>query len=619
MATGNKLTVEIGADVSDLKQGITEAVIALEKLRQQKSVNLKAGLDVSSLNTQISAAKQNLDGLQKQLSSTSGSMGGLQKSTANGSNALMQFSRIAQDAPYGIMGIGNNLTATAEAFSYLKNQTGSTGGALKALAGSLMGSGGILLGISLLTTGFTLLAQSGLSVGDVIDKITGDFDESKSAMQRLNEEAAKGAQGQISTMNAYVNAASNINLSMSDRLIAVQKLQSEYPGYFGNLTKEQILNGDVAAQVRDVTKALIAKAKATASVEKIVKLAEEEEQIQNKINTSIAGMAKFYHLSKEEAAEFGVVLNKQLKGQINLLGELDKGNANNLSKSEKQALAAIRYSNNLQDLGNQLQKNISQQNKYTDSINKSTAASLKLDTPTPKAIKAPKPTEPTGDTPQVSAVSSLIPVGLVIPPINTAPIAEAFTGVRETVSSELLATMELMYNFSNDLNALVNDSLTSTFENLGTSIGEALATGGNVFSAIGNTLLQGISSFLSEMGGMLIKYGTLAVIKGKLDLAIASGGPISIGAGLAAIAVGVALKAIGGAIGARAKGGVSGGGGGASTSTGSGANNTSTTSGGLGFSTQSGGQSVVFEIAGTSLIGVLNNTTERNLRIGGKS
>jgi len=179
------------------------------------------------------------------------------------------------------------------------------------------------------------------------------------------------------------------------------------------------------------------------------------------------------------------------------------------------------------------------------------------------------------------------------------------------ISDEYASTLLLMAQFNDDASALVEGSLTSTFNNLGTAIGEALASGQNVFSAIGNSLLASIGSFLSEMGGLLIKYGTLAVVKGKLDLAIATGGPIAIGAGLAAIAVGVALKAVGGAIGSKAKGGAQ-----TSSSTGNGANNTSSTSGGTGWS---GGanNTYVFEIAGTSLISVLKNTTERNLRIGG--
>jgi len=260
MATGNKLEVQIGADITDLKQGVNDAVIALEKLRQQKAANLKVGLDVTALNAQIATAKKNLSGLQKQFSATAPAVDKLAKSTANGSNALMQFSRIAQDAPYGIIGIGNNITATAESFSYLKAQTGSTGGALKALGSSLMGTGGILLGVSLLTTGFTLLAQSGLSVGDIIDKMTGDFDEFGESIKNASEEGAKAASNEIFGLKALVSASQNKALSDKDRLIAVENLQKQYPGYFGNLSKEAIMTSDLTNVVNELSDALVNRA-----------------------------------------------------------------------------------------------------------------------------------------------------------------------------------------------------------------------------------------------------------------------------------------------------------------------------------------------------------------------
>jgi hypothetical protein len=60
------------------------------------------------------------------------------------------------------------------------------------------------------------------------------------------------------------------------------------------------------------------------------------------------------------------------------------------------------------------------------------------------------------------------------------------------------------------------------------------------------------------MGKLLIEYGTLAVLKGKLDIAILTGGPKAIVAGLAAIAVGIALTAASSALGNLAGSGGSG-------------------------------------------------------------
>ena len=195
---------------------------------------------------------------------------------ANGSNALVQFSRIAQDAPYGIQGVANNLTVSAEAFSYLVKQTGSATGALKALGASLLGGGGILLAVSLVTTALTIMSQKGLTVGDVFKKLTGTFDENAESLKKASIEGAKAASEEIITMKALVDVSQNEALSKKERLIAVEKLQQQYPAYFGNLSKEQILTGDLTSLTNDLTKALISKSIAE-------KLASDSADIQLKV------------------------------------------------------------------------------------------------------------------------------------------------------------------------------------------------------------------------------------------------------------------------------------------------------------------------------------------------
>ena len=196
---------------------------------------------------------KSLNDLKTASKDSGNAIAGMAPKVANGGNALMQFSRIAQDAPYGIIGIGNNITSTAEAFGYLKQQTGSTGGALKALAGSIMGTGGILLAVSLVTTAFTYMAQNGLTVGDVYDKLTGKFDNAKKALTDLAVEAAKTAGTEISSLKSLVSVAQNDTKSREDRLIAVRKLQDMYPAYFGNLSTETILNSNLTGVVNQLS------------------------------------------------------------------------------------------------------------------------------------------------------------------------------------------------------------------------------------------------------------------------------------------------------------------------------------------------------------------------------
>ena len=625
-----KLEVQIGADSSELNAELAAAEAKIERLSKLKVERVKLGLDTKTLDVEINKAKESIKSLKDANTDLGKSFDKASPKIANGGNTLMQFSRIAQDAPFGIIGIGNNLTATAESFGYLTKQTGGAGNALKAIGSSILGTGGILLGVSLLTTGLTYLAQNGLTINDVFNRLNGTFDENKKLMNEVAIETAKNSQAQITSVGAYVSAAKNINLSMSDRLIAVKKLQDEYPAYFGNLTKEEILNGNIAQTVRQLTLALIAKAKAAALTDRIVKLAEEEEAIQQKINASITTTFKLYKLSRQEAFNAAVVLNKQLRGEIDLVAELEKGNANNLSATEKTALAAFQYSATLRGLSSEIQNNRAQQDRLTDGIERQTAAQIKLDQQKEKSAK----TKPVNVTPQVSGLNT----GLQANGLTDLNTIAVFNGqvdqfgnkikslpgvittsmgqVRTVFSSETLAMLETMKAFNDEMNALVTTSLTDTFSNLGNSIGEALANGTNVFSAIGGTLLQSMGKFLSDMGGLLIKYGTLAVVKGKLDLAIAAGGPLSIGAGLAAIAVGVALKAAGAAIGGAASRGSSGGNGSRNVSTGADYSSPSTSS--VSSSSFSSGGTVVFEIDGQKLVGVLSNTLNKNTRLGGK-
>jgi hypothetical protein len=604
---GGKLSVEIGADITDFEKKIKEVELDIKELSKVKLDRLKVGLDTTEINSQIKDAKANLNSLKTSVKDTGQSFASAAPKVANAGNTLTQFSRIAQDAPFGIIGIGNNLTATAESFANLKNQTGSTGGALKALASSLAGSGGILLGVSLLTTGLTLLSQSGLTVGDVIDKITGNFDEFGATIKKISVEAAKSSAGEIAGLNALVSVAQDEVNSRKDRLIAVEELQSKYPGYFANLTKEQILTGDLTAVTKELSKAIIARAEASAIADKIGELAAKKLDLQIKKEKELIDLQKA-QTNVKQANE-----NLKIANNIAGAGQRAAGAAGAL------ALSASR----VKDLNEQILAIQTQQDKLAGKLNQKTEDSIKLLDKKDKAAKEAK----TFVTPTVTGVTNaIIPAPLFdvnkiatftgqvdefgnklksLPNTITASLGLASENMRAGLTEMQLALIE----FNASANDLIVNSIASTFSQIGAAIGDAIATGGDVLSAIGTTIIQAFAGFLSDMGDLLIKYGTLAVVKGKLDLAIAAGGPISIGAGIAAIAVGVALKAAAGALGSFASSGGNRGGGGG------GANNQSFSS--SGFSGGGGGGTVVFEISGQKLIGVLSNTINANRRLGG--
>ena len=104
---GGKLSVEIGADITDFEKKIKEVEFDIKELSKVKLDRLKVGLDTSEINAQIKDAKANLNSLKTTVKDTGAQIGGqFTKQVGNGSNTLTQFSRIAQDAPFGIIGIG---------------------------------------------------------------------------------------------------------------------------------------------------------------------------------------------------------------------------------------------------------------------------------------------------------------------------------------------------------------------------------------------------------------------------------------------------------------------------------------------------------------------------------
>lgn len=595
---GEKLQVSIGADISDLKSGINDAVIQLEKLRQQKVKDLKLGLDVTALNSQISQAKEKLSSFQSAISTTGGTMQTFQKKTADGGAALTSFSRIAQDAPYGIIGVGNNITNTAEQFGALVKQTGSAGGALKALLSSLAGVGGILLGVSLLTTGLTLMAQSGLSVNDVINKLTGNTSLYSEALKKANEEALKDS--------GVVNATKNVQQLTTEIELAKKgflnkdKVVEHYNETIGKTTGI-VKSIDEAEQALikngpDYIKMTLYKATATLAQEEAAKELLKSQNIANQKTTNYAGVLEYLKATFSGLSFNNALFIESLKTQSKELDKSEKSMKANLSIAEK---------------FNKMAAEIAKQkgfNFFDD--NKVPKAKKIYNTPQVTGIKSNILPAPLFDTNKIKVFNGQVDeFGNKLKSLPTT-FAGTFTEIKK-ITGRGFTDLELAsIDFVNNFNKIVADLAQSGLANLGTSIGEALATGNDVLQAVGQSLLQTFSSFLSQLGDQLIKLGLAAILTGDVLKSI---GTISgVGAGIAAIAGGVALKAIAGGINASSRGGI-GGGGVASR----GGSNTSYSSSSSGYAGNGLSGNVVFEISGQKLIGVLNNTLNSNKRLGG--
>ena len=140
-----------------------------------------------------------------------------------------------------------------------------------------------------LTVGITLLTLYGKEMVEWIGglfKAKKQLDLGKESVKAFNEamlEGGKNAQQEITTLNLLYRATQNTAKGMNERLAAVDELQKQYPSYFGNMSKEEILAGKAADSYVRLAQSITASAKAKAAMDSMVeqqsKILENEREI----------------------------------------------------------------------------------------------------------------------------------------------------------------------------------------------------------------------------------------------------------------------------------------------------------------------------------------------------
>jgi hypothetical protein len=124
--------------------------------------------------------------------------------------SLTNLNRIVQDAPYGFIGIANNINPLVESFGRLKAESGSTGGALKALIGGLSGAGGLGLAFAAVTSAITF-AQIGFQAWSRGSEKAKKSSEEFSDQLENTKESLKSVTEGLSNFIAVVDSAARLN------------------------------------------------------------------------------------------------------------------------------------------------------------------------------------------------------------------------------------------------------------------------------------------------------------------------------------------------------------------------------------------------------------------------
>lgn len=280
LAKGSK---SAGKDTSDsLKQTGDEAEKASKKVKKLKN-------DVDDLNKSLNTAK------------------------LNGQGVAMEFSRIVQDAPFGFMGIGNNIQQLTQNFATLRAQAGSTGAALKASFASLFsGTNLLVLGISAVTSAITFYqmwaqrankeTKNTESAMRAAKKATDEYIASLDSLSRLQVVGARNAAEEMATLRILYKQTQDVTLSTEQRKDAVDQLQKLYPAYFKNMSDESIMAGNASNAYNRLSTSIIATAKARAGLDIITENSRKQfENEQRVLDLTIERQQALVKLEKQRA------------------------------------------------------------------------------------------------------------------------------------------------------------------------------------------------------------------------------------------------------------------------------------------------------------------------------
>ena len=551
--------------------------------------------NVAGVASGVSAATTQLEKLGNAAQSTAPKVEQLGKATSRYNGIGIDFARVIQDAPFGIIGYGNNLQQLAQSFSAL-GQAGDSGiTKLKLAISGIFSSGNLLiLGVSALTTALTVLSQKGFfdsekNAKSLTDRLK-DFEETLGSVDKATLKGLQSSEGQLQKFKSLTAQAENLNVSDKNRLAAVNELQKQYPEYLGNLTKEQILTGQVGDSYDILTKQIIANAKAKAFSDEVTKNSSDLRAIEKEQNeTANQILSKRIELQNAQARsnENGLKVSGQLAAtDLNVAGI--QSQLNDLIQKQIKSVGEankIKQSNlELDGLINEELKNGAVfTNKNTESREKNTKA---LDEWKKKAeeIQAVLDTEAFLESREIKfdlnvekftkQINEAFPAEKEVKvkikteiegfePETAGPMPfQNFVDLIALQIDKLPELEERVADFAFSIADILDSNIYEAFSDLGTSLGEALATGGNVLASVGKSLLSSVGKLLGDFGKQLIAFGVAGLAYSSLIKSLFTD-PVTAApkAGLA-IAAGVALVAISGAIGSSMRSNASGGGGG---------------------------------------------------------
>lgn len=560
-------------------------------------IEVDFAVNVAGVANGVSAATSQLDKLGKAAQTTAPKVNELTKATSRYNGIGVDFARVIQDAPFGIIGVGNNIQQLAQSFSSLGNAGDSTEKKIKLAFSSIFSSGNLLvLAVSAITTAWTFYSKNAEKAESVTDKTSEAFKELSNQIDKTAttlgtlEFVGKIVEDQL-LLNRSTGETTNIFKDFGkateeafqklnpDQLTAIKKTFEELAGVqvqkLGNqlgFNRKQVLEfvaslNDNQAAFEKLDPNIRDSVSAYNNLQGQVKIANEQLDFFNTKTEKVKGQTALEKYSQTwDDFNLGQETARELQEKLTVSSEEYEKQIIKVLKTSKEPFEPIITGDNAWD-------------QYTFSVYKLEQASFEankeITVTSQKALEFGERIK--GLEGKEIKIKTTIE-GFEDEKAGKAPF-EIFLDDVALQLDKLPSLQERVANFAKATNDLIKGNVTDAFVDLGYTIGETLATGGNLLTAIGGSLLKSFGRFLGQFGQQLIAYGVAASAFGKVSLALTNPATAVIAAPLA-IAAGIALTAIAGAIGSIGSKGPGGGGGGGGGGAGGGGVGTAFSGGG---------------------------------------
>lgn len=492
----DKFSISIDADVSSLQSSLKAAENTLAQFESALKKATSIG-EINYLNKNIANLNTTITGLKQQANQ-------LGKPLGDASQSLINFSRIAQDAPYGIMGIANNLNPMVESFQRLAQTEGGTKKALQAMVSGLMGPAGVGVAIGVVSS---LAVTFSKEIAEFFKGPTGELEKFRDELNKVAQEIYK--------------------------LIGQEQTKRTK-----GILLVELITGGTKTQQQEALKQL-KKLYSDSKAIQDAKLGADKAFYTTLVNQA-AMQSSAVATEKNNAAQLDKLYAEQIqnnKKRDEELKKLDKGEGLGFFKAGKNA-----YQNRI----NELKLEVNKQYDILGNEIKKNIAKLEADTykalqnvtllPSPDKILKPKKEakikspvklisdgvydasletqarEQLSKTPFVSKIPEAANIGgstlfgmfdeQMIGKIKTTN-NELSNFLKDTKEGFAQANNEA-YQFANQMASGVTNSLQSAFD--------ALIKGENVFEALSNSVLQ----FAADLGFAILRAQILAAIQGTI-------------------------------------------------------------------------------------------------------